>query len=218
MTDTDSLKAALEPCPFCGDTDIREDHPNRAPAVYCFNCRASSSGPEMWNLRASTDAAPAATGNPVKITNWLRVAGLAGEHGVRYRTNAALEKFLTAVLPFAHPPVPDAAGEGEAAKLADLIRTRLLGVDPDDQDLQLEDDDWLLILTALAQPPAAEPASAAVANVTVSHGPCQHRWAHAPTAGYYQCIDCHECHAYGSDMYRQIEASFATGNGGEGRS
>ncbi|BBD98078.1 hypothetical protein SAMIE_1015790 [Sphingobium amiense] len=66
--------------------------------------------------------------------------------------------------------------------------------------------------------PAAEPAPATFANVTVSHGPCQHRWAHAPTVGYYQCIDCLERHEHGSDMYRQIEASFATGNGGEGRS
>lgn len=33
----------------------------------------------------------------VKITNWLKVAKLAGEHGIRYRTNRALEEFLTAL-------------------------------------------------------------------------------------------------------------------------
>lgn len=33
--------------------------------------------------------------------------------------------------------------------LADLIETRLFGVDPQDQDLQLEDHDWRLIVSAL---------------------------------------------------------------------
>lgn len=44
-----------------------------------------------------------------------------------------------------------------ANKLATLIKERLLGVDPDDQDLQLEDHDWQLIIDALtsAQPPVA---------------------------------------------------------------
>lgn len=35
------------------------------------------------------------------------------------------------------------------AKLAQLIRTRLLGVDPGDQDLELEDHDWERIIAAL---------------------------------------------------------------------
>jgi len=33
--------------------------------------------------------------------------------------------------------------------LAEIIRTRLLGVHPDDQDVQLEDADWRTILSAL---------------------------------------------------------------------
>lgn len=37
----------------------------------------------------------------------------------------------------------------DAAELAHLIRTRLLGVDPDDQDLELEDHDWQLIIDVL---------------------------------------------------------------------
>ncbi|MCC4257857.1 hypothetical protein [Sphingobium lactosutens] len=49
---------------------------------------------------------------------------------------------------YAHPPAA-VAGEGE--KLAELIRTRLLGIHPDEQDLQLEDDDWRLILQALSR-------------------------------------------------------------------
>jgi len=35
-------------------------------------------------------------------------------------------------------------------ELADLIAKRLLNVSPDDQDLQLEDSDWLLIINALS--------------------------------------------------------------------
>lgn len=44
---------------------------------------------------------------------------------------------------------------GDGGKLSDLIRTRLLGVHPDEQDLQLDDDDWRVILAALEQ--AGEP-------------------------------------------------------------
>lgn len=36
-----------------------------------------------------------------------------------------------------------------ARRLARLIETRLLGVRPDDQDLVLEDSDWIIILKAL---------------------------------------------------------------------
>lgn len=38
--------------------------------------------------------------------------------------------------------------------LAAMIRTRLLGVRPDDQDLALEDQDWRLIISALEAAPA----------------------------------------------------------------
>lgn len=50
---------------------------------------------------------------------------------------------------------PQASATGERTELAKLIETRLLGVDPMDQDLQLDDDDWRLILAAL-NPTAAE--------------------------------------------------------------
>ena len=33
--------------------------------------------------------------------------------------------------------------------LVETIRTRILGVDPDSQDVQLYDDDWHLVLKAL---------------------------------------------------------------------
>ena len=40
------------------------------------------------------------------------------------------------------------------AALAELIETRLLGVNPDDQDVELDDDDWRVILAALQAPSA----------------------------------------------------------------
>lgn len=40
--------------------------------------------------------------------------------------------------------------------LAEIIRTRLLGVHPDEQDVVLEDDDWCIILAALATPTALD--------------------------------------------------------------
>ncbi|MCW2228067.1 hypothetical protein M2238_002192 [Bradyrhizobium elkanii] len=40
--------------------------------------------------------------------------------------------------------------EAGPSKLAETIRTKLLGVRPEDQDVVLEDSDWRLILTALA--------------------------------------------------------------------
>lgn len=42
--------------------------------------------------------------------------------------------------------------EPEPYRLAETIRTRLLGVRPEDQDVVLEDKDWLLILQALSLP------------------------------------------------------------------
>jgi len=37
----------------------------------------------------------------------------------------------------------------DAIILAEMIEARLLGVIPDDQDLELDDDDWRLILEGL---------------------------------------------------------------------
>ena len=37
----------------------------------------------------------------------------------------------------------------QIAHLIDVIRTRIIGVRPEDQEVELYDDDWQLILTAL---------------------------------------------------------------------
>lgn len=51
--------------------------------------------------------------------------------------------------------------------LAEIIRTRLLGVHPDEQDVVLEDDDWRIILAALASKPAIDPATDGGADVMI---------------------------------------------------
>ena len=50
----------------------------------------------------------------------------------------------------------------ERQELVDLIRTRLLGIRPEDQDIELEDDDWRTILAALTAEPAAKAGDAVV--------------------------------------------------------
>jgi hypothetical protein len=47
--------------------------------------------------------------------------------------------------------------EPEPFRLAETIRSRLLGVRPEDQDVALEDSDWQIILSALDR--AARPHS-----------------------------------------------------------
>jgi hypothetical protein len=50
------MTEALKACPFCGECDIRQDHPSRAPRVYCSNCRATSQSPLEWNQRVTLSA------------------------------------------------------------------------------------------------------------------------------------------------------------------
>ena len=83
---------------------------------------------------------------PVEPTEAMLAAGqAAGDYG------DALKKAYRAMLAAA-PAVQPAAGREALSK---IIRQRLLGVAPDDQDVVLEDDDWRLILAALSAPQAA---------------------------------------------------------------
>jgi hypothetical protein len=59
-------------------------------------------------------------------------------------------------------------------ELADLIETRLLGVAPDEQDLDLEDDDWRMILAALRTPPPAQGQVEAATNAEAVAWRCFH--------------------------------------------
>lgn len=188
---TDSLKAALEPF-LRAINQLEKDYGFDRPMHQgqCLMLRLSDliALREAAALRASADAAPVAGELKALIEAGideysarcaLRTEADGGfchayfysDGQWRFQTGGnditigdeTVRCLLTKRL-YAHPPVPDAAGEEEATKLADLIRTRLLGIDPDDQDLQLDDDDWRLILEALAQPPAAEPVLEAVLN------------------------------------------------------
>ena len=54
-------------------------------------------------LATRTDATPVATDVAALVEadlDWRVVARLAGEHGIRYRTNKALVQFLAALAPF----------------------------------------------------------------------------------------------------------------------
>lgn len=57
--------------------------------------------------------------------DWLKIAKSAGEHGVRYRTNASLMKFLDAVRPSLAPVIADLSEADVATNSRDLAE-RLL--------------------------------------------------------------------------------------------
>jgi hypothetical protein len=60
--------------------------------------------PYLAGAIAGARAMQAATaGGAVKVKDWLQVARLAGEHGIRYRTNRALERFLSDTLSALEP-------------------------------------------------------------------------------------------------------------------
>lgn len=50
---SDELVERLLPCPFCECDDVRNDHPNRAPRVYCSRCKATAASPDLWNRKLS---------------------------------------------------------------------------------------------------------------------------------------------------------------------
>ena len=82
-----------------------------------------------------------------KAAQAVLAESVANEHG------EDLQMLLTAYRNLAASPAVQPAAGREA--LSKIIRQRLLGVAPDDQDVVLEDDDWRLILAALSAPQAA---------------------------------------------------------------
>lgn len=54
---------------------------------------AESAAASVWNHRLSHSTPGDAEG-----LDWLKIARLAGEYGIRYRTNRALEQFLAAIV------------------------------------------------------------------------------------------------------------------------
>lgn len=89
------------PVPWCREAEqisFIVSHWSGAACVECLKCKAR--GPyentkevaiTAWNTRLASQADQGAA------LNWSLIAKLAGEHGIRYRTNSALEKFLSAI-------------------------------------------------------------------------------------------------------------------------
>lgn len=162
MTDTDSLKAALKPCPLCGAYVTEEtgysDNFGTRPYQYasCSECSYQADIADhrrLADLRASTDAAPVAY-RYVHLDYAGRKISRYGTHPERVNGHDPIE-----VQPlYAHPPVPDAAGEDA---LIDLIETAISEGQQDegwtDHGLAKRVYQMLGYRAALAQPPAAEP-------------------------------------------------------------
>ena len=87
---------------------------------------------ERAALRAIIAALSTAPAVDVKITDWLAVAKPAGDHGVRYRTNTAIEAFLTEIRPRlalpAAPTASDIAKQIKCITCGDYFDTTSAGV------------------------------------------------------------------------------------------
>ena len=86
---------------------------------------------------------------PDRIVSWSVATAMARGNVIRHLDDifANAYRAMLAAAPAGQP----AAGRETLSK---IIRQRLLGVAPDDQEVVLDDDDWRLILAALAHPPA----------------------------------------------------------------
>ena len=87
---------------------------------------------------------------PDRIVSWSVATAMARGNVIRHLDDIFANAYRAMLA--AAPAVQPAAGREALSK---IIRQRLLGVAPDDQDVVLEDDDWRLILAALSAPQAA---------------------------------------------------------------
>lgn len=161
---TDSLKAALEPFAKFADEVLNSGDPSisdctnfissgDAKITYGDLRRASSANSAA--LRASTDAAPVA---------WMYKHPNGGSHVSISRLAYLCKDQWTETPLYAHPPVPDAAGEERFAELSRAINAVIGDLGQADSEgyyngVAHESDVQHLeqCLAALAQPPAAEP-------------------------------------------------------------
>ncbi len=87
MTEDDVEQVARAIRPYLCNVENGEDFEAALDAIAALNAREP--GGEV----------------AARVTDWLGVAKSAGEHGIRYRTNAALERFLAEIAPlYRHPP------------------------------------------------------------------------------------------------------------------
>ena len=120
MTDTDTLRAALEraehPLPW---TIYSEPDVGLPPTIFSGHVGQSGFCPVDLYLPGNQHLIVTALGavcaaEPAEY-DWLAIARLAGEHGIRYRTNTALEQFLAALATLSKPE-PAAVGIDEGAR------------------------------------------------------------------------------------------------------
>ena len=95
--------------------------------------------------RAALTPAPTEAGG---ARDWLAIAKLSGQHGVRYRTNTALEAFLTGVAALSSTPAADAGWQRPEDTAEQFVQA---AVDRAPEPLRrlgewlasvLDDDDW----------------------------------------------------------------------------
>jgi hypothetical protein len=156
-TDIEALKAELEPCPMCR-APARLVHPANGsrPYVTCTACFVATPACDdpvpRWNRRASTDADPVAY-RYVHLDYAGRKVSRYGTHPERVNGHDPIEVHPL----YAHPPVPDAAGDALAGAVQRFL------ADYDDGDRADAGVNPLMeahiadFRAALAQPPAAEP-------------------------------------------------------------
>lgn len=237
MTDTDSLEAALEPFLRAISQLEKEygfDRPMHQGQCLMLPLSDLIALREAAALHASTDAAPVADWiGPVPCDgskpDWLPDDALCMiAYNPRESQNAMTWEFaekrakpvrdrdwdgVTAFCfkPLAHPPVPDAAGEGACCH-SNIERQRMADGAPvelclDCGRLRIPGSPWPEQEVALAQPPAAEPVGMREAaesalkewlSLPEHERSAERPWIMGFNAGW--------------------EAAFATGNGGEGRS
>jgi len=96
------------PCPFCGCGPSDDEHAPQvqlyrgisAPEVYVWCEACGAEGPTRPTRAEALTAWNARTVQAELVeadVDWRIVARLAGEHGIRYRTNKALVQFLNAI-------------------------------------------------------------------------------------------------------------------------
>lgn len=90
--------AALSPSTSAAEPVVwMIQYENGCRSFYLCEQLALPSGHKQTPLYATPPATAAVDGQRVKVRDWLAVARAAGQHGVRYRTNRALEAFLSEI-------------------------------------------------------------------------------------------------------------------------
>ena len=140
-------EADVSPCTDCDDSGITHQTERAcscaAGDAYRPHAPVSRPGDGVEGGRGETLAA--ALNELIPAVRAYLMTGGAMSQRIKKNTWEPVLKRAQAALKFEPPKTTATDTEG----LIETIRTRLLGVAPDDQDVTLEDSDWLVILGAL---------------------------------------------------------------------